>query len=272
MNLSLTFRKRLTLLALLLILGLCLSAALSVLLVNVLASNPVASSRISAVAQNLLAFISPAIIVALLSTRLPAQLLAIRRGPSLRQLLLCLGITLVSIPATSALAQACELLPWPPRVIQAETMANAAIETLLGPHNVASLIISLLIVGILTGLGEELFFRGALQQLLLSRPMNRHAAIWLAAFVFSLMHAQPVGFIPRLLLGAGFGYMAAWTASTWSAVAAHALNNALVVFFLWMGWGTDFCGLSTPWLSVLSAFAVCFGLYMLHSRSKSSGI
>lgn len=271
MKLSLSFGRRLWLLALLFIVGLVLAGGLSALLALVVKENQTAAVRMAAVCQNLMAFVLPSVAVALLCTRLPAELLLIRRGPGAKRLLLALGVTVVSVPAVNCLVELFAMLPWPPAVLEAEAMAEGAVAQLLGPDNVANLLVSILIVGVLTGLGEELFFRGALQRLLLSRPMGLHAAVWITAALFSLMHGQLVGFVPRMLLGASFGYMAAWTASTWTAIAAHALNNSLVVLIMWLGVETDFVGLATPGVSALSALLTAAGLWLLwRSRGARS--
>ncbi|HMR19324.1 MAG TPA: CPBP family intramembrane metalloprotease, partial [Sphingobacterium sp.] len=57
---------------------------------------------------------------------------------------------------------------------------------------------------------------------------NHHLAIWITAVVFSAIHFQFYGFFPRLLLGAFFGYMMAWTQNIWVPVVAHFINNASV--------------------------------------------
>ena len=64
--------------------------------------------------------------------------------------------------------------------------------------------------------------------------MSKPASVWIAAFVFSAMHFQFFGFIPRLLLGAFFGYLYIWSGSIWTSVFAHALNNSMVVITAWL--------------------------------------
>jgi len=59
--------------------------------------------------------------------------------------------------------------------------------------------------------------------------MNIHAAIWVTAFIFSAIHVQFYGFLPRILLGAAFGYMAVWSGSLWLPILAHFINNAVGV-------------------------------------------
>jgi hypothetical protein len=63
---------------------------------------------------------------------------------------------------------------------------------------------------------------------------NAHAAIWVTAFIFSAMHMEFFGFVPRLLLGALLGYLVRWSGSLWLPILAHALNNSLVVICLWI--------------------------------------
>ena len=43
--------------------------------------------------------------------------------------------------------------------------------------------------------------------------LNGHIAVWTAAAIFSLVRSQMFGFVPRLLLGAFFGYALWWTNS-----------------------------------------------------------
>lgn len=267
MKLSLTFGKRLMLLALLLILGLALTGGLAAVLGAILKNNVTALMRITAVVQDLLAFIVPAVVTAMLCTRLPADLLQIRRGPGWRALTAACVVAVAAVPVIGSVNELCTMLPWPQSVIDAEAQAQHAVAQLTGAHTAMNLTVSLLILGLLTGVSEELFFRGALQRLLLSRPMSLHAAVWIAAALFSLMHAQPIGFVPRMLLGAMMGYLAAWTGSTWTAVVMHAINNSLVVVTLWLGLPDDFVGLDTPVLTAVSAVVMAAGLaFVSHHR------
>lgn len=267
MKLSLTFSSRLALLALLLVLGMILSGAFSMLLGKV-TGNVLVADRISVVVNDLLAFVLPAIILALLLTRLPAEFLMIKSAPKGGVLLWSLLALVVAFPAIALLTDLCTMLPWPESVVRAESEAAAKTMQLLGPHNVVNLLVSVLIVGVLAGVSEELFFRGALQRVLQTRPMSVHLAIWLAAAFFSLMHAQPVGFIPRMLLGAFFGYAAVWSGSLWTAVILHVVNNTVAIITMWAGVNL----LSTPAVGVVSAAIAAYGIRIAYSRSRSSGM
>lgn len=228
MNLNLSFWQRLIQLASLFVIGVFLTAGLGYLLGH-LTDNSLAIGRITIVAQDVLAFVLPAIITALLLTRLPADFLRLRRLPEGRRLLFYLGATVVVQPIVEGINKLCEMLPWPEAILEMEHAAQNEVLALIGPVTPVNIIISLLIIALLTGLAEEIFFRGALQGILQSRPMSVHVAIWLTALIFALMHGQMVGLIPRTLLGAFFGYATVRTNSLWTAIACHALNNALAL-------------------------------------------
>ena len=66
--------------------------------------------------------------------------------------------------------------------------------------------LGLLVIALLPAIGEELVFRGILQRELWRGTLNIHVAIWVSAAIFSAIHMQFYGFVPRLLLGALFGY------------------------------------------------------------------
>lgn len=274
MKFMLSYSRRITLLWLLLILGMCLAFGFQTIIARINLPET-AQLRIGSVGQQLLMFMLPAVVCALLSTRLPAELLGVRRFPSWSVLCLALFTLVVSIPAINALAQLCESLPWPARVVAGEAENQRMVMQMIGGNGVANALLAFCVLGVLPGFCEELFFRGALQNVLHSRPMSSHLAVWTAAICFSLLHAQPIGMIPRALLGAGFGYVALWSGSLWTAIACHILNNTLAVITYQTGMNSDSIGLSTPVLSIASALLTAVGLYLIYrnySKSISSGI
>ncbi|MBD3748375.1 MAG: CPBP family intramembrane metalloprotease [Sphingobacteriales bacterium] len=89
--------------------------------------------------------------------------------------------------------------------------------------------INLLMVAILPAIGEELFFRGGIQNILRQWFKNHHVAIWVTAIIFSAIHLQFYGFLPRMLLGTLFGYLLVYGKSIWLAILGHFLNNGTAV-------------------------------------------
>ncbi len=204
-------------------------------------TNAGAAVRISIVLQDILVFILPAVATAVIMTRLPARFLDIDSAPRLTPLLLAIATLFAAFPLLNYIVAWNESIHLPARFAGLETQlraledaAGSTFDSILSSSSVPSLILSILIVGVLAGLSEELFFRGALQKLLTLTRMNTHVAVWLAAFIFSAVHFQFFGFVPRMILGAYFGYLMWWTRCLWIPVIVHAVNNSIVVISKWI--------------------------------------
>ncbi|WP_158602569.1 CPBP family intramembrane glutamic endopeptidase [Proteiniphilum sp. X52] len=132
------------------------------------------------------------------------------------------------------------------------SMEDAALETtglLLSGKTIGSLILNLIIVAGLAAVSEEMFFRGALQQFIQEKFPNGHLAVWITALVFSLVHFQFWGFLPRLLLGALLGYLFLYTRNLWAPILFHFVNNAFIIVLHYF-WG------GTRWMSAIEEMPV----------------
>jgi membrane protease YdiL (CAAX protease family) len=85
---------------------------------------------------------------------------------------------------------------------------------------------TLITVALLPAICEEFAFRGIIQPLTARWTNNIHAGVWMGAFLFSAIHLQFQGFLPRMIIGAGLGYLVVFSGSLWPAIAAHFFNNA----------------------------------------------
>ncbi len=115
-----------------------------------------------------------------------------------------------------------------------EESAQKLTDQLIDTSSIQDLCINMLMMAILPALGEEFFFRGVLQKLVARWSGKVHLSIWIIAAIFSAIHFQFYGFLPRMLLGALFGYVAVYMGSIWYAVVAHFVNNAatlLIAFY-----------------------------------------
>jgi uncharacterized protein len=95
-------------------------------------------------------------------------------------------------------------------------------------------IIALIVIAILPGIGEELVFRGLIQNELHRGSKNIHAAIWVSAILFSAIHMQFFGFVPRMLLGAVFGYLYYWSGNLAIPMMAHFFHNGFTLTMLYL--------------------------------------
>ena len=96
------------------------------------------------------------------------------------------------------------------------------------------LVVALLVIAVIPAIGEEVLFRGILQRNISYWTRNVHAGIWLAAILFSAIHIQFLGFVPRMLLGALFGYLYVWSGNLWVPIFAHFVNNGFTVIMVYM--------------------------------------
>ncbi|HOY97416.1 MAG TPA: type II CAAX endopeptidase family protein [Catalimonadaceae bacterium] len=96
------------------------------------------------------------------------------------------------------------------------------------------LILGFIVISLIAGLSEEFFFRKMLQPRMMGLTGNIHVAIWFTAFIFSAIHMQFYGLIPRMALGALFGYYYYWTGNIWVPVFAHSFNNGVTLIGMYL--------------------------------------
>lgn len=100
--------------------------------------------------------------------------------------------------------------------------------------NPGQFFLAIIVIALVPAIGEELLFRGLIQKELRGIFENPHVAIWLAALVFSVFHRQFYGLVPRMLLGALFGYLYYWSGSLTYASIAHFVNNGFTLVMLYL--------------------------------------
>ncbi|RYZ19894.1 MAG: CPBP family intramembrane metalloprotease [Chitinophagaceae bacterium] len=114
-----------------------------------------------------------------------------------------------------------------------EESAGRTIQLLLQRHDIGTLALNLLFIAVFAGVGEELFFRGVLQRLLIRGTRSPWAGILLTAAAFSFFHFQFYGFVPRFILGALLGAAYWYSGSLWVSIVAHTLFDAAQLIAAW---------------------------------------
>ncbi|TAF64455.1 MAG: CPBP family intramembrane metalloprotease [Cytophagales bacterium] len=99
--------------------------------------------------------------------------------------------------------------------------------------NFGQFLVGLLVIAIIPAIGEEVLFRGIIQKKLMN-TINPHVAIWLTAFFFSAVHFQFYGILPRMILGALFGYLFWFSGNLWWAILSHFFNNATTLLLVYL--------------------------------------
>ena len=148
-----------------------------------------------------------------------------------QNIILVIAIMLLIVPFIKLLLQWNMMINFPQWLMQFNIDSTEFIEAFLQMDTIGDLLYTLLIIAVVPAIGEELLFRGYLQQKLGFWLNNKHIAIVLTAFLFSAIHLEFNGLIPRFILGVLLGYLFYWSSSLWMPILAHFLNNAQAVIF-----------------------------------------
>jgi len=200
--------------------------------------------RYMVVSQDLSLFIVPGIFILTLMKPFHSNMQVNLSNPVAIDVILVIVLTLCVIPVTSftgELNSAMNLPDWMSGVEQwmetKEDEAARLIGLIIQSETFWIMILNLLIIAVIPAIGEELIFRGVFQKIFYGLFRSGHLAVWITAFIFSAIHFQFFGFIPRLILGLVFGYLYLWSGTLWLPVIAHFVNNAIPVIGAYLnGW------------------------------------
>jgi len=190
-------------------------------------------------------FIFPAILFAFLVNRRVWDYLRLNVKPHLLTIVLASMMIIMVLPFISWLVEINEALRLPEFMSgveqwmrDSEEQATKLTEAFLNNTSIGGLLINLFMIAFLAAVGEELLFRGVMLRLFKEWTKNTHLAVWLSAILFSALHLQFFGFLPRMVLGVVLGYLFIWSKSLWVPIIVHFVNNAaavMVSFFYYRG-------------------------------------
>lgn len=186
-------------------------------------------------------FILPVILFSIVLRKEKMRFLNLGKLPKAYHFLIGLLICIVALPLVSGTALMNEQMHLPEAMSGVENWmrlkekaAGDTIALFFMDKSVSGLIINILVVAFMAGLSEEIFFRGLIQRLFIDNKVNVHVSVWITAILFSAIHLQFFGFIPRMLLGAVLGYLYAYTNNLWVPILAHTVNNAFAVVMVFI--------------------------------------
>lgn len=139
--------------------------------------------------------------------------------------------------------------------------------------------VGVLVIGLVPAVAEELVFRGVIQKNLV-RWFSPHVGVWLGAAIFSAIHMQFFGFVPRFVLGLVLGYLYLWSGNILVSMAAHFTQNAFQLVILYLaqrgqfGWGFDADSSDAlPWALAIPSVLLSAGLlYVLHRHFTAPAV
>jgi len=152
--------------------------------------------------------------------------------------LVAVAILILALPLVNFLGELNRTVQFPASLAkwmkEQETEAAKTIKALLTKHTIKDLFINIICIAGLAAVGEELLFRGLAQRLLIKLFKNHWVGIIIAAFLFSAMHVQFYGFLPRFVLGILLGAIYWYSGSLWAAMLAHFVYDAFLIVLVYL--------------------------------------
>jgi len=235
--------------------------------------------------QSVGVFIIPSFILAFIFHGNYWEYLKLKNSPHVLYIILAMLSIIISIPIVNYFSYLNSNIDLPDfmriledKIIDMENEANYLMESFLDTLTIRGFFLNIIMICILPAIGEELLFRGIFQRLFIEWTKNIHIGILLGAFLFSFIHFQFFGFLPRLLLGIYFGYLFIWSRTIWLPVIAHFTNNAFAVVYYYISGsnignseienlGTSEGDFIFLVLSIFLSFTLIFSIYIV-TRSK----
>lgn len=234
-----------------------------------LTKTSVASLKWTQVLTSISFFFIPAFLFAVFTFRSKQFYFLGFRKPEKSYMLIFSAICgLIALPAMFYLGQLNQQLPVSDQLRQLEKAAGATMETILKVNGPIDLVVNLIVVALVPAICEEIFFRGAVQRVVINLTKSPWAGIIFTGLLFSAMHFQFLGFIPRAGLGIVLGALYWYTGSLWSAIIAHFVINAVQVLAIYFSPRYVNENPHMPLMTaVISLIAVCVILWYIKSKS-----
>ncbi|ASZ10283.1 CPBP family intramembrane metalloprotease [Chitinophaga pendula] len=174
-------------------------------------------------------YLVPAVLFAWLMDKRPFTWLQLDHTPHLLPAALAILVMLSALPLVAFSSEWNQHWPISESARALEQQAEVLTRTMLNMPHIADLLINLVLIAILPAIAEELFFRGVLQQLFTRAFRFGWIAVLVTAILFSAIHGQMLGFMPRLILGFLLGAIYLLTGNLWLSIIGHFLNNGMQV-------------------------------------------
>lgn len=110
-----------------------------------------------------------------------------------------------------------------------EAFAKLQMEAFVNANTISQLLFNIVIVAVIPAISEEIFFRGCLQNFVRMCFYNVHVSVIFTAIIFSAIHGDYFGFLPRFMFGLVLGYAFAYSGNIWVSIVGHFLNNCITI-------------------------------------------
>jgi hypothetical protein len=172
----------------------------------------------------------PAVVYAFVSFRRNhLHLLGLKKAEKTSMYMLGILCMLLAFPLVFWLGQLNHQIPMPASVLEMEKQNAEHMEAFLKVDGATDIFINLIVIALLPAFFEEMFFRGAMQRVFIHLTGKVWLGIVVTAALFSALHLQFQGFLPRMFSGVVIGALYWYSGSLWTSIAAHFVTNAVQV-------------------------------------------
>jgi uncharacterized protein len=232
----------------------------------------ISAMKIIQALSSILIFFLPAFIFAILVyAGKPTSFLGLKPAQQKAMYILAIVIIIVAFPFVFWLGEMNQLIPLPTWMGDLEQEATKQMQQFLKARHIGDVILNVLIIALLPAICEEVCFRGALQRIMIHITKNAWTGIIVTSILFSALHLQFQGFLPRMFLGMILGAIYWYSGSLWPSILAHFVNNAIQVIVV--SYAPQYIEKNPPIPILLAAFSglLIWGLlYVLKSTSRVS--
>jgi membrane protease YdiL (CAAX protease family) len=205
-------------------------------------ANPVMISAVKAlqVILSIAIFLVPSLVFAYLSDAKPLAYIGFKHPVPASFYLIGVVLLVASFPMVEWLSEINQNFHLPKsmheveKIIRdSEAQSSKMVKTFLNMKSPRDLVMTLFLLAIVPAIAEEAFFRGVLQRLFIFITKRPWVGIIFTSVIFSALHGQFLGFLPRLVLGIFLGVLYWYSGSLWPGIVVHFINNAAQVIMVY---------------------------------------
>jgi membrane protease YdiL (CAAX protease family) len=237
--------------------------------------------KVMQVVSTIIIFFLPAFITARITSQTPFRRLGFLGRVKWKRAAIAMLIMLAVLPLVAFLADVNKAIPVTAAMKKffdsMESQYMEQVKLIATFKTPADYILALFIIAFLPAVVEEVFFRGAMQQIFMRWFITPGLVIFITSLIFSAIHFSWYGFIPRIALGMVLGYIFYITGNLWYSIIAHFFNNAFMVTILYWQYlkykKVDMeVGESAPWWAGVMSLAAVIALFVALKKLSATKV
>lgn len=181
------------------------------------------------VCTQIVGFLIPAWIYVKLIPRPLGAMLQFRPIDRKQDILWIVMLTAPTLAAVMGLSQIMMQLPFGDMAKQMQEQRNELEQAALQMQTIPQLLSRLLVMALLPAFCEEIFFRGLVQQFMLTFIKSPLPAIIISSILFAALHSSIYNLLPIVLAGTVLGYLYYKTGNIWNNIILHFLINGVQI-------------------------------------------